>query len=84
MKTSERRYPLGNRPDLVFAVGVERGDRQLGRLGGGHVDDALAAAVTDDDLALRHRRPGSDIDSVAIMPSAFSVSRWEAKKPPGS
>lgn len=43
--------PLGDRPDLVLAVGVERSERQLGGLGGGHFYGALAPAVTDDDLA---------------------------------
>ncbi len=42
--------PLRDRRDLMLAVGVERGERQLGRFAGGHVDYAFAFMVANDKL----------------------------------
>ena len=42
---------LDDGPDLVLAVGVERRERELGRLLDVHVNDDLAALVAHEQLA---------------------------------
>ena len=72
-----------HRPHLVLAVRVERSDAQLAHLRAAEVQrhfPARGRTISSPPVCSQ----GSTTISVPNMPGVFSVSRCDAKKPPGS